>query len=99
MLEKISSDGTPLEGVAFRLAKIEDGSRYLDRPTGPDGTITWEGLEPGVYSLRETSTVSDHLLDPTEYHVELFPGRDSTIVIENQRRPNLTIIKRDADTG
>ena len=30
-LYKESSDGKPLGGVTYRLAKIEDGSRYLDR--------------------------------------------------------------------
>lgn len=98
-LTKTSADGTPLGGVTYRLAKIEDGSRYLDRTTSGTGEIVWEGLEPGVYSLIETSTVSDHLLDTTEYHVELFPGQDSTVVLQNDKRPNLTVVKRDADTG
>lgn len=98
-LYKESSDGTPLGGVAYRLAKIEDGSRYLDRTTSAAGEICWEGLEPGVYSLQEVSTVSDHILDTTEYHVELFPGQDSTICLQNDKRPNLTVVKRDADTG
>ena len=98
-LHKESADGTPLGGVTYRLSKIEDGSRYLDRTTGPDGSICWEGLEPGVYSLQEVSTVSDHILDPTEYHVELFPGKDATICLQNDKRPNLTIHKSDADTG
>lgn len=96
-LYKESSDGTPLGGVTYRLAKIEDGSRYLDRTTSSTGEIVWEGLDPGVYSLVETSTVSDHLLDTTEYHVELFAGRDSTICLQNDKRPNLTIYKYDAD--
>lgn len=96
-LYKESVDGTPLAGVTYRLAKIEDGSRYLDRTTSSTGEICWEATEPGVYSLVETSTVSDHLLDKTEYHVELFPGRDSTICLQNNRRPNLTIWKFDAD--
>ena len=98
-LTKTSSDGTPLAGVTFRLAKVEDGGHYLDRTTGPDGTITWEGLEPGVYSLVETATVSDHILDAQEHHVQLFPGKESTIDLENDRRPNLTVVKRDADSG
>ena len=34
-----------------------------------------------------------------EYHVELFPGQTSTIILKNDRRPNLTVVKRDADTG
>ena len=98
-LYKESADGTPLGGVTYRLAKIEDGSRYLDRTTSATGEITWEGLEPGVYSLQEVSTVSDHILDPKEYHVELFPGKDSTICLQNDKRPNLTVVKRDADSG
>lgn len=98
-LYKESADGTPLGGVTYRLAKIEDGSRYLDRTSSSTGEICWEGLEPGVYSLQEVSTVSDHILDPKEYHVELFPGKDSTICLQNDRRPNLTVVKRDADTG
>ena len=95
-LYKESSDGKPLGGVTYRLAKIEDGSRYLDRTSSGTGEICWEGLEPGVYSLIETSTVSDHLLDPTEYHVQLFPGKDATICLQNDKRPNLTIWKFDA---
>ncbi len=98
-LYKESSDGTPLGGVTYRLAKIEDGSRYLDRTTSNAGEIVWEALEPGVYSLREVSTVSNHLLDTTEYHVELFAGQDSTVCLQNDKRPNLTIWKFDADSG
>lgn len=98
-LYKESADGTPLGGVTYRLSKIEDGSRYLDRITSSTGEITWDGLEPGVYSLQEVTTVSDHILDPTEYHVQLFPGKDATICLQNDKRPNLTIWKHDADTG
>ena len=98
-LTKTSSDSTPLEGVSFRLAKIEDGSHYLDRTTSDTGEILWEGLEPGVYSLIETATLNDHIIDLKEHHVELFPGRTSTIVLENHKRPNLYVYKNDADDG
>ena len=98
-LIKVSSDGSPLAGVHFRIARIEDGSRYLDRVTDENGEINITDLEPGVYSVKETATVSDHILDLREYHVELFPGQTSTITIENQRRPDLVVYKRDADTG
>ncbi|MGF0008917.1 MSCRAMM family protein, partial [Eubacteriales bacterium SGI.150] len=54
---------------------------------------------PGVYSVRETATDSSHILDLREYHMELFAGRTSTLTIENQKRPNLTVYKHDADTG
>ena len=98
-LIKTSSDGTRLGGVHFRIAKIEDGTHYLDRITDQDGEINIPNLEPGVYSVKETATVADHILDLQEYHVELFPGQTSTITIENQKRPNLIVYKKDADTG
>lgn len=96
---KLSSDGSALESVTFRIAKIEDGTHYLDRTTNKNGEILVSDLEPGVYSVRETSTVSDHIIDLREYKVELFPGKTSTLVIENQIRPNLYVYKHDADTG
>ena len=98
-LIKTSSDGTRLGGVHFRIARIEDGTHYLDRITDDNGEINISNLEPGVYSVKETATVADHILDLQEYHVELFPGQTSTITIENQRRPNLIVYKKDADTG
>ncbi len=98
-LIKTSAGGGPLPGVSFRLTKIEDGSRYLDRITSSTGEILWEGLEPGVFSLQEIATVSDHIRDLKEYHVELFPGKTSEIVLKNDKRPNLIVYKHDADTG
>lgn len=98
-LIKLSADGSRLAGVTFRIAKIADGSHYLDRTTNSNGEILISDLDPGVYSIREIATLEDHLLDTTEHHVELFPGQTSTIVLENDRRPSLTIHKADADTG
>lgn len=98
-LIKLSSDGSRLAGVTFRIAKIEDGSHYLDRTTNSAGEILISGLEPGVYSVRELSSVLDHIPDDTEHHVELFPGQTSTITLTNDKRPNLYIHKADGDTG
>ena len=98
-LIKLSSDGSRLAGVTFRIAKIEDGSHYLDRTTSSTGEILVSDLEPGVYSVRELSSVQDHIPDDTEHHVELFPGQTSTITLTNDKRPNLYIHKTDADTG
>ena len=96
---KTSADGSRLKNVHFRIAKIEDGTHYLDRTTNEQGEILIADLEPGVYSVRETATDSSHILDLREYHMELFAGRTSTLTIENQKRPNLTVYKHDADTG
>jgi uncharacterized surface anchored protein len=39
------------------------------------------------------------VLVKTEYHVELFPGMDSQLIVNNEKKPDLKIIKIDAVTG
>ena len=99
-LVKIDSlTGDRLAGATFRIAKIEDGSHYLDRVTDENGEINVCDLEPGVYSVQEMMAPEGYVLDSTEYHVELFPGQVSQIVVSNDTKPDLRIVKKDADTG
>ena len=44
--------GKYLPGATFRIARVEDGSRYLDRVTGTDGRIVLHDLEPGCSPSR-----------------------------------------------
>lgn len=88
-----------LAGATFRIAKIEDGSHYLDRVTDTNGRISNADLEPGVYSVQEIAAPGGYVLNDTEYHVQLFPGRDSTLVVNNEKKPDLKIVKTDATTG
>lgn len=88
-----------LPGAIFRVAKIEDGSHYLDRVTDTNGSFTITDLEPGVYSVLEQAAPSGYVLNSHEYHVELFPGQNSQVVVVNEAKPDLRIIKTDADTG
>lgn len=88
-----------LAGATFRIAKIEDGSHYLDRVTDTKGRITISGLEPGVYSVQEVAAPTGYVLNSTEYHVELFPGKESELVVINEAKPDLMIVKTDAITG
>lgn len=91
--------GKYLPGATFRIARIEDGSHYLDRVTDTQGRIRIDDLEPGVYSVQEMSAPSGYILNDTEYHVELFPGRTSELIVNNEKKPDLKIIKTDAITG
>ncbi len=88
-----------LAGATFRIAKIEDGSNYLDRVTDTNGCIEIADLEPGVYSVKEVNAPSGYVLNTTEYHVELFGGKESQLVVINEEMPSLKIIKTDALTG
>lgn len=88
-----------LAGATFRIAAVADGSHYLDRVTDTQGRITITDLEPGVYSIQETAAPAGYVLNPTEYHVELFPGKGSELVVVNEAKPDLQIVKTDAITG
>lgn len=94
-----SFSGAGLAGATFRIAKIEDGTHYLDRVTDTNGEINISDLEPGVYSVIEMDAPEGYVKDPREYHVELFPGQTSELVVSNDRMPNLEILKTDAITG
>lgn len=88
-----------LAGATFRIAKIEDGSNYLDRVTDTNGAIRIDNLLPGVYSVKEIEAPSGYVLNDTEYHVELFGGKESQLVVINEEKPSLKIEKTDAITG
>ena len=88
-----------LSGATFRIAKIEDGSNYLDRITDIDGNIVIDNLDPGVYSIKEIKVPTNYVLNETEYHVELFAGKESQVVVLNEEKPSLKIVKTDAETG
>ncbi|WP_251317900.1 SpaA isopeptide-forming pilin-related protein [Flintibacter muris] len=98
-LIKTSADGSALDGVTFKITPIGDASHSIDRTTQNGGEILVEGLEPGIYSVVETATLPDHILDTTEYHVELSPGKTAELRLSNDKRPSLIISKRDKDTG
>lgn len=88
-----------LSGATFRIAKIEDGSHYLDRITDTDGSITIENLNPGIYSVREIEAPRGYVLNDIEYHVQLYPGQTAQLVVCDEKKPDLKIVKKDADTG
>lgn len=91
--------GKYLPGATFRIARVEDGSRYLDRVTGTDGRIVLHDLEPGVFSVQELEAPAGYVRNDTEYHVELFAGKESQLVVNNEAKPDLKIIKTDAVSG
>ncbi len=88
-----------IPGTTFKIAKIEDSSHYLDRVTDENGRILIENLEPGVYTVVEQAASAHYVKNTLEYHVELFPGKGSKLVVNNYRKPNLQIVKYDAITG
>ena len=88
-----------LSGATFRIAKIEDGAHYLDRITDTNGSITIENLDPGVYSVQEIEAPRGYIVNDTEYHVQLYAGLTAQLIVCDDKKPDLKIVKKDADTG
>ena len=90
-----AASGAKLKDATFRIAKIADGTRYLDRVTDENGEILIEDLDEGIYSVQEILPPPGYQLNDREYHVELSAGHTSELIVENSLRPKLKILKYD----
>ena len=63
----------------FRIARIEDGSHYLDRTTNSNGEILISDLEPGVYSVRDCPRcwITSRMIPSTMW--SCFPARPAPL--------------------
>ena len=90
----------PIEGAEFELynSKNEKLGVYT---TDCNGKIEIPNLYQGKYSLKETKTNENYILDENaNYTIEVFYDKTSTINIENKhKKGNLTIYKVDKDNN
>lgn len=90
----------PIEGAEFELynSKNEKLGVYT---TDSNGKIEIPNLYQGKYSLKETKTNENYILDENaNYTIEVFYDKTSTINIENKhKKGNLTIYKVDKDNN
>ena len=94
--------GRPWAASAYRLAKIEDGSRYLDRTTSQHRRDHLGGPGAGrLFPARGVPLCRTTSWTPPSTHVQLFPGKDChDLPAKMTSGPNLTVVEaRDADTG
>lgn len=83
-----------IEGVTFRFSK--DGE-HRDVTTGKNGIIK-ESLQPGWWSYQEISCPDAYILNEEVGYVELVAGENKEIVVKNQHKPSLRIVKTDSAT-
>lgn len=80
---KTSTYGTniTLTGAEFSLTGISDYGTNTDKTgaSGSDGIVTIEGLEPGIYQLKETKAPENYELNTTIYTVVVKSDGDFTI--------------------
>lgn len=86
-----------LAGATFSIGKV--GETPKEYRTNSDGVIYLTNLEPGIYSVIETKAPNGYILDGIERVIELFPGKLSQLVYDNDELPKLQVIKTCATSG
>ena len=101
-LLKLDDSGNPLPGAVFNVLK--DGQIIASEETRADGSITITNVTEGMYAFVEVSAPAPfaRLREPVIAHVDqavINGGGTVTVTAADKRLPNLTILKRDKQTG
>ena len=101
-LIKLDDSDNPLPGAVFNIVK--DGQIIGTEKTGADGSITVTDVTEGLYAFVEVSAPAPYakLDEPVFAHVDqatINGGGTVTVSAADKRLPNLTILKRDKQTG
>ena len=62
---------SPLAGATVKLTGGSLGTDGMTKESGTDGSITFEGLDAGTYTLQEISAPAGYVVDDTEHTVEI----------------------------
>lgn len=98
VIVKTDADGNALPGVVFGV-KLKDGSSIGTFTTDTNGKITIPKLNAVWYTVTELYVGEEFILDTVPRDVLLRAGETYTLTVSNNRKPDLKIIKKDADTG
>ena len=101
-LLKLDESNDPLPGAVFNIVK--DGQIIATEETGRDGIITVPNVTEGMYAFIEVSVPDPYavLTEPVIAHVDqatVNGGGTVRVTAVDKRLPDLTIFKRDEQTG
>ncbi len=86
----------PLAGVQFKIWR--DSVLLGDYTTDENGKITIEKAPAGTYKVQEVATLKEYILNDKPYEIEHTTDKDTSLTIENTKKPGLSIKKIDAET-
>ena len=87
----------PLSGVQFKIWR--DATLLGDYTTDENGKITIEKAPAGTYKVQEVATLKEYILNDKPYEIEHTTDKDTSLTIENTKKPGLLIKKVDAQTS
>ena len=101
-LVKLDDSDRPLPGAVFNVLK--DGQLICSEETDSSGTITVPNVTEGMYAFVEVYAPAPYatLQEPVLAHVDqetVNGGGVITVTAADRKLPNLTILKRDKQTG
>lgn len=101
-LLKLDESNDPLPGAVFNIVK--DGQIIATEETGRDGIITVPNVTEGMYAFVEVSVPEPYavLTEPVIAHVDqatVNGGGTVRVTAVDKQLPDLTIFKRDEQTG
>lgn len=99
-IKKIDSETfQPIEGVTFGLYR-KDGKEVARATTNKEGIAIFQGIYQGSYILKEVSTNKDYILNDSEFNVDVFYNKTTTLEIENEhKKGNIKVYKVDKDNN
>lgn len=86
----------PLAGVQFKIWR--DSVLLDDYTTDENGKITIEKAPAGTYKVQEVATLKEYILNDKPYEIEHTTDKDTSVTVENTKKPGLSIKKIDAET-
>ena len=86
----------PLAGVQFKIWR--DSVLLGDYTTDENGKITIEKAPAGTYKVQEVATLKEYILNDKPYEIEHTTDKDTSVTVENTKKPGLSIKKIDAET-
>ena len=86
----------PLAGVQFKIWR--DSVLLGDYTADQNGKITIEKAPAGTYKVQEVATLKEYILNDKPLEIEHTTDKDTSITVENTKKPGLSITKIDAET-
>ena len=86
----------PLAGVQFKIWR--NATLLGDYTTDENGKITIEKAPAGTYKVQEVATLKEYILNDKPLEIEHTTDKDTSVTVENTKKPGLSITKIDAET-